>query len=70
MSDYELIFTDAVIKTTKRAVLFEIEGQEIWVPRAVIDGGDEIKDPSDFDDAPRDGEYYIQTWFCKKEGLL
>ncbi len=61
--DYDSVRA-TVIKTTDKAVLFDFSGQEMWVPRSVIEEGEGIEDIDSFH-----GEqiFEIQTWFCEKE---
>jgi hypothetical protein len=47
---------DDIINETDLAILFLINGQEIWIPKSVITRQD-------------DGEIFVQTWFARKEGL-
>ena len=65
--DYVPIDVADYIRSTDLACLFEIDGEEIWVPKSVIDW-----DSSDFgeDDEGMDGTVYIAEWFCDKEGIV
>lgn len=53
-----------VVRVTPKAVLFEIDEEEVWIPRSVINGGErqefEVDDEIDFD---------VPTWFAEREGL-
>lgn len=56
-------FEGRVIKTTTAAVLIATpDGDEIWFPRSVIDGGAGL-DEGDEDPA-------VARWFLEKEGLV
>lgn len=59
-----LSFQD-VLATTDGAVLLDVDGQEVWVPRSLIDGeGDELERRQ----GP--GEIEVQKWFLEREGLI
>lgn len=51
------------IKETKLAILCEIEGEEHWIPKSVID------DDSEVYETDTDGKLIIPEWFATKEGL-
>ena len=54
--------TGKIIATTDRAVLLEEpSGDETWIPRSVIDGGDDIEE--------QDVDPNVADWFIEKEGL-
>ena len=60
--DYVAIEIDEIIAATDKAVLCDIDGEEIWIPRSVIDGGDSL-------DIGDNGEIEVAEWFAKKEGF-
>lgn len=65
MSDdrYQEIEVDNVVRTTPKACLMEIAGEEHWVPFSCIeDNGEEFVEGFK-------GNAYIETWFCDKEGI-
>ena len=68
MDEYQLIFAD-IIRTTKKAVLLDIDEHEYWVPRSVIQDGDSVSEFYEVSDWPQ-SEFWIKTWFCETEGLL
>jgi len=45
------------VRETDQAVLFNIEGDEFWIPKSVIDDMDECM-------------VVVQKWFAKKEGFI
>jgi len=45
------------VHETDHAVLFNIEGDEFWIPKSVIDDMDECM-------------VVVQKWFAKKEGFI
>lgn len=54
--------TGTIIATTDKAVLLEEpNGDEIWIPRSVIDGGDATEE--------QDSDPNVADWFIDKEGL-
>lgn len=57
--EYATIDFDSVLHETTNAVLIEIDGEEKWIPRSVID---------DIDYDRRSAE--VETWFAEKEGLV
>lgn len=65
MSSYELLFGE-VVHITPKAVLFEYldndETVEIWIPKSVIDDGEEV--------SIGDSEIYVQRWYCEKQDLI
>ena len=56
------------VRSTLKAVLIDIGGDEFWVPRSCIHGGDEIRIPSL--DSGDEVTLKIFQWFAEKEGLL
>ena len=64
MSDnFELIFAE-ILAVTKKAVQLDVDGVEFWVPRSVIQDGNRLSEFSTED------EFWVQHWFCVKEGLV
>ena len=51
------------IRETEKALLCQIKGEEIWVPRS------QIREESDVKDAGDDGTLVVSNWFATKEGL-
>ena len=51
---------------TDRAVLLEIDGEDRWIPRSVIEDG---FDPSDENAKGDEVELQIKSWFAEREGL-
>ncbi len=60
---YETIRVDSVVKETGEAFLFDIDGEETWVPKSVCEDANEISEG----DVNLDVE--IAVWFVRKEGL-
>lgn len=54
---------DKVVKETEKAILVNIEGRDIWVPKSQILENSEVTEAGD------DGTIVLSTWFCEKEGL-
>ena len=63
MSHEYAILTGIIIKTTQKAVLFELEGEAIWVPKSVIHGEDYLTTCGEETDIG------VKTWFLDKEGF-
>lgn len=61
--DYVLIEADCIKAATDRAVLAVIDGEEHWIPRSVIEDGDDIVAGGDPE------ELSVAEWFVNKEGL-
>ena len=60
--DEETIWVDVVQKhETEKAYLFEIEGEEIWVPKSCTHGRRKENE--------KIVRCEISAWFCKKEGI-
>lgn len=58
-----IIDVERVKAETDLALLFVIDGEEIWVPKSCIEEPDEI--------AVEDEEIEVEIaeWFCQREGL-
>lgn len=63
MADQAEIYVDEVIKTTDRACLCNIDGDEVWIPWSLIDDGSDVYEEGD------SGTIYVPVWFAEKEGL-
>lgn len=51
-------------KETDKALLVEIEGEEHWIPKSMVDDDSEVYSVGD------EGQLVISEWFAKKEGLI
>lgn len=56
-----LIDFDGVIAQTERGVLVNVDGDEIWIPKSLVDNLDSIED---------DGYLELPVWFAEQEGLV
>lgn len=55
-----------VIRTTEGAVLVQVEGEEIWIPRSILHAEEsEIDEDSEEGD---EGTVVVKTWWAEKEG--
>lgn len=56
-----------IAEVTDKAILVDIKGTrgEHWIPRSVIEDGDEINE----NDIGEDLEFMVESWFVDKEGL-
>ena len=50
-------------KETERALLVEVEGEEFWLPKSMIDDDSEV-----YKDGP-EGTLVIPLWLAEKHGL-
>lgn len=55
--DTIIIGIDGVITETGKAVLFDIEGDEIWIPKSLFEYVEE-------------DEIEVSSWFAEEEGLV
>lgn len=56
---------DEVVRETDLALLLRFEdGDEVWIPKSVIESVDQIRD------GDAELEVSIAEWFCEKEGLV
>jgi len=60
-TEYVPIKGEVQAVTDKAVFLQQPNGNETWVPRSVIDGGDAVEES--------DCDPNIAEWFCDKEGL-
>jgi hypothetical protein len=60
-----MIVTAIYLHATEKAVLLDIDGEEIWVPLSVLNGPDDV----DCYERGDEGDFDIAGWFAKKEGL-
>lgn len=51
------------IKGTDRAVLVEVDGENIWIPQSHIDDDSEVSKDGD------EGTLVISEWIAKRKGL-
>lgn len=61
MSRYVEIEYDAFIRETPDAALFEIEGEEVWLPWSQIEDGQEIEADG--------GSLSVTRWICGQKDL-
>ncbi len=66
MADDEYVTLEAleVMAVTDKAVLFDFDGDERWVPKSCIEGGGDGYAKGDVDI-----DVVVRRWFCDKEGL-
>jgi len=65
----KLIFVDAIKAATEKAVLLEIEDDEYWCPRSLIEDGDEIHYDSGSDFVGTSCELYVAEFWCEENEL-
>lgn len=61
MSMEKVEFQVITLRESDLAVLFDIEGEEVWVPKSLME---------DWPDEDDEGEIEIPEWFAIKEGLV
>lgn len=66
MSDEGYELGEALVLTvTEKAVLVQVEGEEIWVPKSILHEDSEIDEESEKDD---EGDVLVKTWWAEQEG--
>lgn len=53
------------IRETDKAVLFELDGEEIWIPKSVIHADSEVWSESD-----EPGSLVVNRWWAEKNGYI
>lgn len=53
-----------VLKATDKALLCEIDGEQVWIPKGQIDDDSEV-----FQEG-QDGQLVISEWIAKEKGLV
>lgn len=56
-------FYAEVLHETEMAVLCEVDGDEVWIPRSVIEDGEDLETGDT-------GDIEVAEWFAIKEGLV
>jgi len=52
------------IKETEKALLVEIEGEEVWVPKSVVHDDSEVYAEDD------QGTLVVKRWWAREKGLV
>jgi len=56
-----------IIRTTDKALLCDIDGKEIWIPRSQVESGGEVgSDASEGDE----GLIVLSAWIVLEKGLI
>ena len=50
------------IKETDKAILVDVEGEEVWIPKS------QVHDDSEVWKADQEGELVVSSWFARKRG--
>lgn len=59
-------FEDAeVVHATPKAILVEVEGEELWVPKSVIHDDSEVYGQT----APGPGDLLVKEWWAAERGF-
>lgn len=61
MSQEKVEFLVVTIKVGLNAVLMDIEGEEVWVPKSIMEEWPDVDD---------EGEIELPEWFAIQEGLV
>lgn len=65
MPRHTVSFHDAEgLKETDLALLVELDGEEVWIPKSVIDDDSEVYRVGD------EGTLVVHEWWAEKEGLV
>jgi hypothetical protein len=59
-----MIQVEEVRRETDLALLFVVDGEEVWVPKSQIEESDEISEGDE------DIEVNVAEWFAEQEGLV
>lgn len=54
----------SVIAETEKAILCEVEGEEMWIPKSVIHDYSEV-----YGGEGEEGELIVQGWWAQKQGI-
>jgi hypothetical protein len=66
MSDVYETYVE-IIRTTELAILCDIDGEEVWIPRSQVESGGEIgADASEGDE----GLIVLSAWVAREKGLV
>ncbi len=64
---------DAVLARTDDTILFSLDGDEVWIPKSVVDDerlcGEWDGEAYGDDAEERPGEVTVALWFLQREGL-
>ena len=61
MSNHKVEFVVITLRQSANAVLLDIEGEEIWVPKSLMEEWPDVDD---------EGEIELPEWFAIQEGLV
>lgn len=64
MEEPEIFFDVTVIAETEKALLCDIEGEEIWIPKSQITDNSEVLEKGD------KGMLIITQWIASEKGLV
>lgn len=62
-SSYVYVQVDRIVRETDKALLCDIGGEEMWLPKS------QIADADDYCDGDEDVEIAITDWLAKEKGL-
>lgn len=61
MSNHKVEFFVVTLRQSANAVLLDIEGEEVWVPKSIMEEWPDVDD---------EGEIELPEWFAIQEGLV
>ena len=64
MDETETIEDVVCLRETAKAILVEIDGDEVWIPKSVIHDDSEVSAGGD------EGDLVVAQWFAEREGLI
>lgn len=62
-SNWHYLEVVRIIKITDKAMLVELEDQQLWIPLSQIEEGE-------WEEGDENVEFGVTEWFAKKEGLI
>jgi hypothetical protein len=52
------------LRATEKALLCEVDGQQVWIPQALISDDSEVWEPG------QEGDLVIPMWLAEEKGLV
>jgi hypothetical protein len=66
--EYVEVNYDDCIGETEKAFKLVVEGEEVWVPKSVIDAEEQV--PEVDDEGGEFGACFVATWWLREKGLI
>jgi Ser-tRNA(Ala) deacylase AlaX len=64
MPEYVTFPTARCVRATSKAILVDVDGEEVWIPQS------QVHDDSEVWRAGDEGKLVISEWIAKRKGLL